>query len=110
MDLGNQLTRQRKKHDYTQLKLSLELDVTQQVISNYERNVTIPTIDFLKAVADLYLISIDELIGRKSFFIVKNELERKILSIIEEMDTAEKELSLRILHQVAECRGGNNEK
>ncbi len=41
------------------------LNLSQQIVSNIERNTTAPDVEFLHGAADLYKISLDELIGRK---------------------------------------------
>ena len=64
MQVGKRLADLRKKNGYTQEKLAGKLNVSQQVISNIERNMTVPDINFLRGAADLYHMSIDALIGR----------------------------------------------
>lgn len=110
MNIGNRLANQRKKFRYTQSQLSNELKMSQQVISNYERNVTTPPIQFLQSLADLYMISIDELIGRKDSFDSKNNLDIQIMDILEKLDEREKELSLGLISTLAKFRGKNDDE
>ena len=53
MTLGERLAKIRKENNYRQKDLSVILNVSQQVISNIERNRTAPDIELLKAVADV---------------------------------------------------------
>jgi transcriptional regulator with XRE-family HTH domain len=110
MQIGIRLSEIRKKYGYTQKQLADELNMTQQVISNIERNTTTPDINFLQGAADLYKISLDELIGRQVTFETGSSLEKQILSIIEKMDDTGKELSLGLVNQVAKHRGNIDEE
>ncbi len=110
MQIGERLAKIRKERGFTQKDLADKLSVSQQVISNIERNASMPDIDFLEGVADLYEISLDELIGRKVVPKDGNTLEQQIMSIIEQMDDTGKELSLGLVNQVAQHQGNSNAK
>lgn len=110
MQIGNRLSDLRKRYGYTQKELAEKLNMSQQVISNIERNTTTPDINFLQGAADLYRITLDELIGREVSFEEGSSLEKQILSIIKDMDETEKELSLGLVNQVAQHRGNKNDK
>lgn len=100
MDIGNRLAEQRKKYGYTQKQLADKLNLSQQIISNIERQASAPDIHFLKETADLYKITIDELIGREAVYETKSSTEKQILDIVREMSEYDKELSLNLLSQV----------
>jgi len=55
----------RKQNHYTQLALSKELGGSDSLVSNYENGYSIPDIFTLWKMADIFDISIDELVGRK---------------------------------------------
>lgn len=110
MDIGRRLSELRKKNGYTQRQLADALNLSQQVISNIERNTTAPDVDFLQGAADLYKISLDELIGRKTLITEENSYEQQILNVVETMDDIKKELSLRLLNEVAQQRGDKDGK
>ncbi len=65
-DIGQQLIKQRNKYNYTQLELAHKLNLKRQTLSAYETGHTLPNIFVLINIADIYNISLDELIGRKS--------------------------------------------
>lgn len=109
MHIGIRLAELRKKYNYTQKQLAEALNLSQQVVSNIERNATAPDLEFLKGAADLYNVSLDELIGRKFNFPEEKSYEKKIVEVLETMDEHEKELSLRLVSEVAQHRGGNND-
>lgn len=107
MDLGKRLAAMRKSYGYTQKGLADRMNLSQQVISNIERNTTSPDIVFLSGLADLYNITIDDLIGRK-ITSAEGSYEKKILDVMESMDEPQKELSLRIVNEVAQQKGDIN--
>lgn len=110
MELGERLAKVRKEKGYKQKDIADLLNVSQQVISNIERNATAPDIDFLTGVADLYCMSIDELIERQVVPKQGNGVEQRIMSIIEKLDDTGKELSLSLVNQVAQHQGNNDAK
>ena len=65
-DIGQQLIKQRNKYNYTQLELAHKLNLKRQTLSAYETGHTLPNIFVLVNIANIYNISLDELIGRKS--------------------------------------------
>lgn len=54
----------RKSKGISQLKLSLDLNMTQNTISRYETGVREPGINELIKIADYFNISVDYLLGR----------------------------------------------
>lgn len=103
--IGKRLAEIRKSKKLKQMELAERLNVSQQVISNIERGVTAPDIEQLKKIADIYNISLDQLVGREFLGDNADDVERRILSYIKQMDDEGKELSLGILSQVAQHRG-----
>ena len=106
--IGKRLAEIRKSNKLKQMELAERLNVSQQAISNIERGVTTPDIEQLKKIADIYNISLDQLVGREFFCDDADDVERKILSYIKQMDDEGKELSLGLLSQVAQHRGSND--
>ena len=110
MEIGKRLAKIRKEKGYKQKDLADKLNVSQQVISNIERDATSPDLDFLRGVADLYCMSIDELIEREVVPRDGNNVEDRIMHIVKQLDETGKELSLSLVNQVAQHQGNNNEK
>ncbi|WP_419036653.1 helix-turn-helix domain-containing protein [Enterocloster bolteae] len=109
MNIGERLAYQRKNHNLTQAELSEKLSMSQQVISNYERNITSPPIEFLQLLADLYSISLDELIGRQGIE-YSDGLDKQILDIIVTLDKKGKELSLVFMNALAQYKEKKDDK
>ena len=55
----------RKERKLSQQKLASQVGVTQQCVSEWEKGKIEPTMSLLWRLADVFDISIDELIGRK---------------------------------------------
>ena len=95
--IGKRLAEIRKSKNFKQTELAEMLNVSQQVISNIERGVTAPDIEQLKKFADIYNISLDQLVGREFFGEDADDVERRIISYIKQMDDEGKELRLVIV-------------
>lgn len=106
--LGEHLAELRKKNHYKQKDLARKLNVSQQVISNIERGFSMPDINLLKKIADLYGISLDYLVGRDFSAQEENDIEQKIINCIKKMDDKGKELSLGLVRQVVQHQGNDN--
>lgn len=106
--IGERLAKLRKENHYKQNDIADKLSVSQQIISNIERGVTMPDIEQLKAFADIYKISLDQLVGREFTGTDTDKVERQIMSYIKRMDEKGKELSLGLLCQVAQHQGSSN--
>lgn len=61
---GEELKYQREIRNLSQTQLARQTNISQQLISYWERNVYIPSVENCEKLADFYEISIDELIGR----------------------------------------------
>lgn len=64
MKYGEALKTQRELVGLSQNELSKQTGLSQQMISHWENNNSVPGIDKLVVLADFYAISLDELIGR----------------------------------------------
>ena len=65
MTFQEQLITLRKQQGLSQEQLGAKLGVTRQTVSKWELGITTPEMDKLMLLADLFHISIDELVGRK---------------------------------------------
>ena len=66
MTLGEKLKMYRTHKGLSQEKIAEMLDVSRQAVTKWEANQTTPSSDNLIALAKLYEVSLDELIGRES--------------------------------------------
>lgn len=63
--LGKNLKMHREQRHMNQSCLAQKLNVQRQTISAYERGVSTPNIFILIQMADIYNLTLDELVGRK---------------------------------------------
>lgn len=64
MNLAENLQMYRKKNGLSQEELAEKCDVSRQAIAKWENGESVPSIERLVFLADLYDISLDELVGR----------------------------------------------
>ncbi len=67
MILNYRLKLLRKRKKYTQAFVASKLGIAYQSYQNYERGLTLPTLENFVKLADLYEVSLDYLIGRKEY-------------------------------------------
>ena len=72
MKLAESLLLQRKQMHFSQEELAEKCQVSRQAIAKWESGESVPTIDKLIFLADLYELSLDELVGR----VVKDDYVR----------------------------------
>lgn len=65
MTLGNKIYHYRKQINLSQEELAHKLNVTRQSVSLWENDLSLPSIDNLKSLSNLFNISIDELLANK---------------------------------------------
>ena len=61
---GEALKEQREKLGLSQSMVANKINTSHQNISRWESGKTLPSIDFCVKLADLYDVSLDELVGR----------------------------------------------
>lgn len=66
MNLGNTISEKRKAKGLTQEELAVRLGVSPQAVSKWENNLSCPDISLLPAIAKIFGISVDELLGAES--------------------------------------------
>jgi transcriptional regulator with XRE-family HTH domain len=64
-NIGMIIRKLRKARGLTQIQLANKIGATQKVVTSYETNQATPTLENLIKIADVFQISIDELVGRK---------------------------------------------
>ena len=63
--IGRNIKRIRTDNNMTQKDLAYRLKVERPTLTHYEKGDRVPSIDILWNIADIFDISIDELVGRK---------------------------------------------
>ena len=67
MDIGSRLLTLRKKKGHSQEELALELNVSRQSVSKWEMNQSIPEMDKMVLLSELYGVSLDYLVKGTDF-------------------------------------------
>lgn len=75
--LGQRLQRFRKRANLTQEEVATKLNITPQAVSKWENDVSAPDISLLGEIADMFGITVDELLGRQPQTIYLPEGPRK---------------------------------
>lgn len=86
--IGKKITALRKAHNMTQMELADKLDISFQAVSNWERGNTMPDISKLPELAEIFGISVDELLSSNSSLIT-SVIEGTVDSYIEEGNLTE---------------------
>lgn len=92
----NRIRELREEKNITQVRLSIELGVSQETISAYEMNKHYPSIKALLKLKDIFGVSIDYIMGLSDIrypACVHNlsEQEKKMLSLFKQLDYTGKE-------------------
>ena len=110
----------REKRGLIQEILAAELGITQQMLSKYERDVTLIKVDILKKIATYFNVTTDYLLGVSD---VKRDLQRQmkmnetldeyydLIEIYKDLDSYDKEMIWSIMQtvkKVAEKRKKDN--
>ena len=84
---GQRLTKLRKEKELTQNDIADKVGVTAQAVSKWENDLASPDIDVLMKLADIFDISLDELLGKEKQTIslvekpTKKEIDKMFLRI-----------------------------
>lgn len=81
-DFGDHLRMLRERQGLSQKELGERVHRAPSVISNYENNIKIPTLDVLTTLARIYNVSLDYLVG----------FEKKDQVLLEKMTDSQREL------------------
>ena len=63
---GKRIARLRKEKSYTQEDIAFKVNISPQAVSKWENDISFPDITVLPILADIFEVSVDELLGRKN--------------------------------------------
>lgn len=86
MSFEKRVAELRKQNKISQDELSKKIGVHQNVIGRYERGEAKPSIEVASAIADIFNVSLDYLVG-KTEFLVDEDIANRILTIQKLPDT-----------------------
>ena len=89
--IGKKITELRKHNNLTQMELADKLNISFQAVSNWERGNTMPDISKLPELAEIFKVSVDELLSGKAS-LIESVIEGALDSYIEEGNLTEEEV------------------
>ena len=81
MNLGETISKLRKQKNMTQSELAQKLNVTDKAVSKWERNVSCPDVYTITKIAEIFNVSVDELMSAQKSSQKKLESKQKVLGI-----------------------------
>lgn len=90
IDFGNRLKTLRLQNHYTQAQLASKLDLTKSVVSAYENGLRMPSYEVLIAIARIFKVTTDYLLGQEKKYEVDlsgltDEETKAVLQLIKAM-------------------------
>lgn len=107
MDLGTKITELRKQNNLTQDQLGKELNISAQAVSKWERNLSEPDLYAIKAMSNIFHVSIDTLINDNNDLpVAKTEIAKTTLECSHCHKTISKDDAYQLQPSVVckECR------
>ena len=99
--MKNRIREHRKKNHMSQIRLSIELEVSQETISAYENGKYYPCFQSLLKMSEIFSASVDYIMGLTDENILANNLnpeEAEIISIFRKLDMVEKRLAIAYIN------------
>ena len=105
--MGNRIKQLRREKRMTQVRLAIELEVTQETISAYEKNKHYPSVNSLLKMSELFNSSIDYILGLTNTRCMLSasdltEDEIKLMKCYQALPAAKKEKALSYLEGLSE--------
>lgn len=99
MEIGKKIKEFRLRQKMSQKRFADLIGTTQQNISNYENSIAQPSVDCLAKIAQVFSVSLDELLLDN---VPYSSTDREILSILTRLPEDKKQLSKKILQTIGE--------
>lgn len=90
--VGRNISELRKKHNMTQMELADRMGISFQAVSNWERGNSMPDISKLPELAELFEVTIDELLGENAA-IINSVVNGTIKELLENNNNLVKDIS-----------------
>lgn len=89
--IGKKIVSLRKQNNMTQMELADRMGISFQAVSNWERGNSMPDISKLPELAEIFGVSLDELLGEKSS-LVEAAVEDRLEECVKSGEVAEEEI------------------
>lgn len=101
----NRIKELREARGMTQVRLSIELEVSQESVSAYEKGKCFPSYQSLLKLSEIFGASIDYIMGLSDKITIERKLEpldEKILSMLYSLDSSKKERVVAYIQGISE--------
>lgn len=101
----NRIKELREARGMTQIRLSIELEVSQETISAYEKEKYFPSYQSLLKLSEIFGASIDYIMGLSDKMTVERSLDKQdeiILSMLRTVDASKKEKIMAYIQGISE--------
>jgi len=85
VSIGNRIILLRKDKNWSQIELAKQINASREIISRYERNESMPSIDMVVKLADVFGVTVDFLVGKSNSASFDKETVERI-NDIQKMD------------------------
>lgn len=104
--MDNRIRELREEYRMTQLRLSMELEVSQETVSAYESGKHFPSYRTLVRLSDIFGVGIDYLMGRSDVRLMQftglSQEEERVLALYRSLDRRGRELAEAYLSGLTE--------
>ena len=108
--MENRIKELRQKNNMSQIRLSIELEVSQETVSAYENGKYYPSFQTLYRMANIFHTSIDYLMGLTDTENIAESItsdEMKILQIFRNLKMSEQDLARAYLQGLSDASSNN---
>ncbi len=97
VSFGEALSEARKKRGISQEELGIAVGIDKRIISRYENDKTVPSVDVAKKMADALETSLDKLTGLKHSLFIEDKEMTKLLKDYGKLNESDKSIIKRFL-------------
>lgn len=94
IDIANRITLLRKEKNMTQAELAKMVDASREIISKYEKDGVMPSIEMAKKIADAFGVTLDYLVGEGS----NAKFDKKTLKRINDIEAMDNEFKAQLFN------------
>lgn len=94
IDIANRIALLRKEKDMTQAELAKMVSASREIISKYEKDGVMPSIEMAKKIADAFGVTLDYLVGEGS----NAKFDKKTLKRLNDIEAMDSEFKAQLFN------------
>ena len=94
IDIANRIALLRKEKNMTQAELAKMVDASREIISKYEKDGVMPSIEMAKKIADAFGVTLDYLVGEGS----NSKFDKKTLKRINDIEAMDNDFKAQLFN------------